>query len=150
MHVGAICAHDSNAGLASFALHHASQRFLTGTCRQAAYAEIGGMEKTEFVGGTLSEEENSADFGRREAVKKFAGFAATADSGDVDAEVSGVVGSVASPEEASGHEFRTGALRLPRVAVVDLRGARANGFSELAIDWTDGIVAQLDVELALR
>ena len=33
---------------------------------------------------------------------------------------------------------------------MDLRGALANGFSELAIDGTDGIVAQLDVELALR
>ena len=150
MHVGAIGAHDSNAGLASFALHHASQRFLTGTCGQAAYAEIGGMQETEFVGGTLSEEENATDLGRGEAVKKLAGFAATADAGDVDADVGRVVGSVASPEEPSGHEFRTSALGLPGVTVVDLRGALANGFSELAIDGADGIVAQLDVELALR
>src|SRR5215468_9658354 len=108
------------------------------------------MEKAEFFSRTLLQEEDSADFGRREAVKKCAGFAATADSGDVDSDVGGVVGGVASPEEASGHEFRTGALCLPGIPVVDLRRALADRFSELAIDGTDRIVPELDVELALR
>src|SRR5215471_11623426 len=109
------------------------------------------MEEAEFFSRTLLQEEDSTDFGRREAVKEFAGFAATADSGDVDSDVGGVVGGgVASPEEASGHEFRTGALCLPGIPVVDLRRALADRFSELAIDGTDRIVPELDVELALR
>lgn len=34
--------------------------------------------------------------------------------------------------------------------MLDLGGALADGFSELAVDGADGIVAQFEVELALR
>ena len=108
------------------------------------------MEETEFVGGVVAEKEDPTDVGCREAVEKLARVAAAANAGDVDRDVGRIVCGVASPEQASGHEFRAGALRLPGVATVDLGGTLTDGFSELAVDWADGIVAQLEVELALR
>lgn len=108
------------------------------------------MEQAEFIGGAVAEEEDSADVGCREAIENFARLAAAADTRDIDRDVGGIVGRIASPEEASGHEFRAGALRLPGVAIMDLGGTLADGFSELAVDWAHGIVAQLQVELALR
>jgi len=107
------------------------------------------VEQAEFVGGTIPEEEDSADVVSRETVEKFAGLAAGTDAGDVDADV-GEVAGLASPKNASGHEFRAGALGLPGVAIVNLGGAFADGFSELAVDGADGIIAQFEVELALR
>ena len=38
----------------------------------------------------------------------------------------------------------------PGVPMIDLSGALAERFSELAVDGADGIVAQFEVELALR
>ena len=123
---------------------------MTETCGQAADAEVGGMEESEFVGGAITEQEYSADFGCREAIEELAWLAATADASDIDVNVGRIVGGVASPEEASGHEFRAGALGFPGVPIIDLSGALADGFSELAVDGADGIVAQLQMELALR
>jgi hypothetical protein len=39
---------------------------------------------------------------------------------------------------------------LPRVALINLGGALPHGLSKLAVDGSDGIVTQLEVELALR
>ena len=149
-HVGAIGAHHGEAGLPSFALNNTGHGILRGTCSQAADAKVGGVEEAEFVGGAIAEEEDSADIGSGKTIEEFSGTASAADAGNVDGDVGGIVGLVASPEEASGHEFGASALRLPGVAVVDLGGALADGFSELAINGADGIVAQLEVELALR
>ena len=107
------------------------------------------MEQAEFVGGAIAEEEDSADVIGGEAIEEFARLTARADAGDIDADVGGVAGW-ASPENASGHEFRAGALGLPGVAIVNLGGALADGFSEFAVDGADGIIAQFEVELALR
>ena len=150
VHVGAIGAHDGDAGLASFALDYAGHGILRGTCGQAADSEVGGVEEAEFVGGAVTEEEDSADVGCGKTIEEFSRTAAAADAGNVDGDVGGIVGGVASPKETAGHELCTSALRLPGVAVVDLGGALADGFSELAINGADGIVAQLEVELALR
>jgi hypothetical protein len=122
---------------------------LCGTGGEAADAEVGGVQEAEFVGGTVAEEEDSADIVGGEAVEEFAGLASGGDSGDVNADVGGVAG-LASPEEASGHEVRAGALSLPGVAVVNLGSALADGFPEFTVDGADGIVAQFEVELALR
>jgi hypothetical protein len=135
--------------LAAFTLDYARQRVLGGACGEAADAEIGSVEEAEFVGGAIAEEEDSADVVGRKAVEELAGLAAGADAGDVDADVVGVTG-LASPENASGHEFRACPLGLPGVAIVNLSGALADGFPELAVDGADGIIAQFEVELALR
>ena len=108
------------------------------------------MEEAEFVRGPLAQEKDSADVRRRQTVEEFAGTAPAADASDVDGNVACVVGDVASPEEASGHELRACALCLPRVTLIDLGGAPPHGLSELAVDGADRIVAQLEVELALR
>jgi hypothetical protein len=148
-HVSAVGAHHGDAGLSTFTLDYARQRILCGACGEAADAEVGGVEEAEFVGGAIAEEEDSADVVGGEAVEKLAGVAAGTDAGDVYADVGGIAG-MASPEDASGHEFRAGALGLPGVAIVNLGGALADGFSEFAIDGADGIIAQFEVELALR
>ena len=121
-----------------------------GAAKKKAYPEVGGVEEAEFVRGTLAQEKHSADFGRRQTVEEFAGTAPAADTSDVDGNGACLVGDVASPEEASGHEFGAAALGLPRVAVVDLGGALADRLAELAVDGPDGVVAQLEIELALR
>jgi len=136
--------------LASFALDYARQGILSGTSGQAAYAEVGGVKEAKFVRGSIAEEEHSADFVSRQAVIEFAGFASGADAGDVDVDVGGIVGGVPSPKEASRHEFRAGALGFPGVPMIDLSGALADGLSEPAVDGAGGIVAQFEVEPALR
>jgi len=141
-HVGAVGAHYRYAGLASLALDYAGQRFLCGACGQAADSKVGGVEQAEFIGSAVAEEEDSADVGGREAVEEFAWLAAAADAGDIDRDVGEIVGGVAAPEEACGHELRARALRLPGVAIVDLGGTLADGFAELAVDWADGICTQ--------
>jgi len=148
-HLGAVGTHDGDAGDPSFAMEDAGERILIRPGGKAAHAEVGGMEQAEFVAGVVTKQKDSANVFGREAVEELAGLASATNSSDVDANVRGVSG-LASPEQTSGHEFGAGALRFPRVAVVNLGGALTDRFSEFAIDRADGVITQFEVELSLR
>src|SRR5271165_1400332 len=109
---GAGGAHNGDAGILSFTLQHAGYEILPCAGRETADTEVGGVQQTALVGGPVAQQKDAANIVGSEAVKQFAAIAAGRNSSDGDANL-GRISRLPSPEQAAGHEFRAGALRLP-------------------------------------